>query len=86
MIIFVRLVTETCSVEEANAKVGLFTDDPLWDGEGCEGTNMCCDRGGPWFCKELSKTAYDDIELRICTNQWKEIEDLLLEKIAIYVK
>ncbi len=73
-------------VEEGNAKDGLFTEDPLWDGEGCEGTNMCCNRGGPWFCQELSKTACDDIELRICTNGWKENEDLFLEEIEIYVK
>ena len=74
------------SPEEASAKYGLFTEDPLWDGKGCEGTNMCCNRGGPWFCKELSKTTCDDIELRICTNAEKVYEDVLLEKIAIYVQ
>ena len=24
-----------------------YFDNPLWDGEGCEGENECCDRGGP---------------------------------------
>ncbi len=68
------------------AKEGIFTDDPLWDGKGCERTNMCCDRGGPWFCDELSKATTDDIELRICTNEQEVIEDLWLEEIAIYVQ
>ena len=26
-----------------------FTEDPLWDGKGCEGNNVCCDRCLP-FC------------------------------------
>ena len=24
-----------------------YTADPLWDGEGCEGTNICCDFNSP---------------------------------------
>ena len=43
-----------------------YFDDPFWDGEGCEGENGCCDRGGPWFSKQLPQPTQDDIELRLC--------------------
>ena len=26
---------------------GSYTADPLWDGEGCGGTNVCCDYNSP---------------------------------------
>lgn len=74
------------SFNEARKKEGLFTDDPLWDGKGCAGTNMCCDRGGPWFCKELDKATTDNIELRICLNERFENEDIMLEAVTIYVQ
>ena len=45
-----------------------YFNNPLWDGEGCEGENECCDRGGPWFCKQLPQPTQDDIEMRVCTN------------------
>ena len=61
-----------------------YFDDPLWDGEGCEGENECCDRGGPWFCKQLPQPTQDDIELRVCTNN--NNEDAALEKIELYIQ
>ena len=63
-----------------------FTEDPLWDGKGCEGNDSCCDRGGPWFCKELESTTSDDIELRVCRNGKSTKEDVLLEQIELYVQ
>ena len=47
-------------------------DDPLCDGEGCEGEYECCDRGGPWFCKQLPQPTQDDIELSVCNNNGNE--------------
>ena len=52
---------ETGSRNEAEQRY--YFDDPLWDGEGCEGENECCDRGGPWFCKQLPQPTQDDIEM-----------------------
>ena len=63
-----------------------FTEDPLWDGKGCEGNNVCCDRGGPWFCKELESITSDDIELRVCMNSNALNEDALLEQIELFVQ
>ena len=61
-----------------------YFDDPLWDGEGCVGVNKCCDRGGPWFCKQLSQPTQDDIEIRVCTNNITEDEDIVLEQMELY--
>ena len=63
-----------------------FTEDPLWDGEGCEGNNSCCQRGGPWFCKELESTTCNDIELRVCVNNPPRNEEVLVEQIELYVQ
>ena len=63
-----------------------YFDDPLWDGEGCEGENKCCDRGGPWFCKQLPQPTQDDIEMRVCTNSPRSDEDAVLEQIELYIQ
>ena len=63
-----------------------YFDDPLWDGEGCEGENECCNRGGPWFCKQLPQPTQDDIEMRVCTNSPKSNEDVVLEQIELYIQ
>ena len=63
-----------------------YFDDPLWDGEGCVGVNKCCDRGGPWFCKQLPQPTQDDIEMRVCTNSPRSVEDAVLEQIELYIQ
>ena len=46
----------------------LYSSDPLWDGEGCNGAEApCCQASGiPWFHKVLDTPSTDDIELRLC--------------------
>ena len=63
-----------------------YFDDPLWDGEGCEGENECCNRGGPWFCKQLPRSTQDDIEMRVCTNSPVSDEDTVLEQVELYIQ
>ena len=63
-----------------------FFEDPLWDGQGCEGTNHCCERGGPWFCTELDEPASDDVEIRICANEVNTNEDIVLQDIELYIQ
>ena len=64
-----------------------YTADPLWDGEGCEGTNTCCDfNSPPWFCKELPHSTTDDIELRVCADQHDGNENAGVEKIDIFIQ
>ena len=75
---------ETGSRTEAQQRY--YFDDPLWDGEGCEGENECCNRGGPWFCKQLPHSTQDDIEMRVCTNSPRSDEDTVLEQIELYIQ
>ena len=63
-----------------------YFNDPLWDGEGCEGVNECCDRGGPWFSKQLPQPTQDDIEMRVCMNSARSVEDTVLEQIKLYIQ
>ena len=66
----------------------LYTDDPLWDGEGCGGNEgPCCNAPGiPWFHKVLSTTTTDYIELRICSDESTYNEDTPVSLYEIYVK
>ena len=66
----------------------LYSDDPLWDGEGCGGDEgPCCERPDlPWFCKKLPEPTSDDLEVRICTNGHPNIEDVPIEVIELYVQ
>ena len=44
-----------------------YTNNPMWDGEGCGPTSSCCQfNNPPWFCKTLPQAASDQVELRIC--------------------
>ena len=63
-----------------------YTDDPLWDGQGCGGTSTCCEfNNPPWFCKQLPQPTTDDIELRLCSDQSIGDEDTPIEIAEIYV-
>ena len=51
---------------------GLYSSDPLWDGQGCGSSNTCCSvsnlctNSPPWFIKHLPSSTSDNIELRFC--------------------
>ena len=65
----------------------VLSNDPLWDGENCEGT--CCSNGKspPWFSIELSGPTNDDIEARICANEHSDSsEDVFIKKIELYIQ
>ena len=63
-------------------------DDPLWDGQNCNGPeSTCCTNPNiPWFLKTLDETTTDNIELRVCNNDGLPDEDTPLDIIEIYVK
>ena len=65
----------------------LYTD-PLWDGEGCGALEtVCCRAAGlPWFHKRLSAPTNDNIEMRICVDQFVDSEDVPVGYYEIYVK
>ena len=65
----------------------LYTDDPLWDGQGCDLQPDCCSfNSPPLFCKELSYSTTDDIEVRICADEGYRNEDSPIELIELYVQ
>ena len=62
-------------------------DDPLWDGAGCGPYNTCCEwNSPPWFLKNLSSPTTDNIEMRLCTDQYPGDEDINFESVEIYVQ
>ena len=65
----------------------LYSDDPLWDGEGCGGVEgPCCNVPGiPWFHKVLNLSTTDDIELRVCGN-FRTTEDTPVSLYELYIK
>ena len=64
-----------------------YTDDPLWDGEGCGPTSTCCQLNNPpWFCTTLPQPTTDDIELRICADTGRSEEDFPIQLVEIYTQ
>lgn len=63
-----------------------YADDLLWDGQGCGPTSTCCTLNNPpWFCKNLSQSTTEDLEVRICAVQDLTAENTPIELIEIYV-
>ena len=68
----------------------LFSNDPLWDGQGC-GSPSCCELSyppgvtAPWFCKELPQITTDDIEVRICRVETQH-RDTPVELVELYIR
>ena len=64
----------------------LYADDPLWDGQNCNGpeSTCCTNPNMPWFLKTLNETTTDNIELRVCGEYG--LEETPLDIIEIYVK
>jgi hypothetical protein len=64
----------------------VYDEDPLWDGEQCEGE--CCSNGKspPWFSVTLPNSTSDDIEVRICGDEDTNNEDTLIQLLEIFVQ
>ena len=65
----------------------LYPDDPLWDGQQCNGLEgPCCPANStmPWFYRSLDTHTNDDIELRVCGTFTDE--DTPLDIIELYIK
>ena len=63
-----------------------YTNDPLWDGNGCvgENNNCCASHGMPWFSRQFPVVQNDDIEVRICG--FSTDEEVLLDQLQLYVQ
>ena len=71
-----------------NQRNKFYSDNPLWDGEGCSVGSTCCSfNNPPWFYKQLPQSTNDDIEMRVCSGpKSQDIVDIPLEFIEIYVQ
>jgi hypothetical protein len=69
-----------------NTNAFRYTDDPLWDGQRCEG--QCCTNSNspPWFSVMLPGATRDGIEVRICSRQDTNNEDVAIGLLEIYVQ
>ena len=65
----------------------LHTYDPLWDGQNCNQTACCSVPGLPWFHRDYGNaTTTDYLELRVCSDQGTDNEDVPVSYYEIYVK
>ena len=66
----------------------LYVNDPLWDGQLCDGNEgpCCTNPKMPWFIKTLSEITTEDIELRVCADQVYPDEDTPLDIIELYIR
>ena len=65
----------------------LYEADPLWDGAGCGQFSTCCSwNSPPWFLKNISPPTSDDIEMRLCSDEHRDSEDINFETLEIYVQ
>ena len=55
--------------------------NPLWAGPTCGDTNSTA----PWFFQEIRRPTTDPVEMRVCRDESRGNEDLLLESVEIYV-
>ena len=71
-----------------------YMSDPLWNGNGCSTaeSDCCAQKPGqpapqPWFYKEvITGGTKDHLEIRICSDEDKSNEDVLVAMYELYVK
>ena len=64
-----------------------YTDDPLWDGEGCGKEGACCvGNGQPWFHTPIPAPTIADIQARVCTDENASDENIGVERVELYVR
>ena len=65
-----------------------FTDDPLWDGDGCvSANNNCCTAVGmPWFFRQFSVKQQDDLVARLCQDEGFNNEGSPIDMLQLYVQ
>ena len=61
--------------------------DPLWDKKQCRGQEgPCCNRPLlPWFRKSIGYTTTDNIEMRVCSDQDANDENIGIDQYEFYV-
>ena len=81
------VVTTTVSLE-LYINFVFYTNDPLWDGEGCGGMEEpCCNHTGlPWFSKSIPTPTTAHIKVQVCLDEVAGNENLRIEQLELYMK
>lgn len=70
---------------DEEASFGTFySDNALWDGQGCRAGNRCC-LGAPYFNADLVQATCDPLEVRLCSNVDERV-NVGVSIIELYVK
>ena len=73
--------------QSGNDVSAFYTNDPLWDGEGCATTSSCCVfNSPPWFCRTLPQSTTDDLDIRLCNVYRSDQTDKIVTLINIFVQ
>ena len=66
---------------------GTYFNRPLWQVDGCTNAknNCCANVGLPWFYRHFPYPEYDDIEVRICSNQAYSDEATLIDRLRLEI-
>ena len=65
----------------------LLSDSPLWDGSGCGFLSTCCSfNNPPWFHRQLPSPTSDAIEMRVCSDEERETEDIAMSSAELFVQ
>jgi hypothetical protein len=84
---FAALASGVCSCNVG--RKGFVGTDYFCDGntELWQGCSSCCPfNNPPWFYKQLLQPTTDDIEIRVCRDEVREIEDIQIQAIDLYVQ
>ena len=65
----------------------IFTNDPLWDGDGCVHVNNNCyaDPSMPWFFRQFPTAQNEDIEARLCRDESYDNEATVIDQLQLYI-
>ena len=65
-----------------------YYSDVLWDRQQCRGNeSTCCNASYlPWFCKRFPTPISEDLEVRICTDQDLDDENVAIESFELYIQ
>ena len=66
----------------------LYSGNLLWDGKNCgsASASCCSNPNQPWFCNRLNASIVGDVEMRICTNEAVDNEDVGLQSFEFYIQ
>jgi hypothetical protein len=91
---FAARVSESCSCTVGRASPPSFvgtdyfcdSNTKLWQGCTASNNSCCSFNNPPWFYRQLSQSTTDDIEMRVCRDEYRGDEDIQIQAIDLYVQ